>query len=187
MVTEAEQRWQRAFERDGVVAIRAGRGLGAGLVAAGLVFAAAAAFLLAIPRAAGPLPLALLRAGGGLGVLLAAVGVGYGLATLARPPVVVRVDREGVTPSRGPRVPWSEVVDAGVWTAPAGGGELPVLRVSASYRQRADRSDARAGGLHRRARWVGADRLLLGMGARGGAGAVQRFLLWARDRVGQQG
>lgn len=102
-----------------------------------------------------------------------------GIAGLVRRPVVVALDRSGVTPGSGPLIPWSAVRGVAVKALPAGGEYAVVTYDEAAVRS--PRPGLR-GGWHARARgWGGPGHYPLRVGAAGSARDLQRMILSPRD------
>lgn len=174
--------WREAVERDGVVEVRQRPLTAVGLVATGVLFVVVGLWLGTADEFGGWGRLAPGVAGlfGWLAVGLGLVSLGGGLRILVRPPLVVRLDRQGVALPGGRQVAWSALRGADVEGAAGQARAVVVVDDPGGEIRRRTR-----GGLRRAP--PGQGRIGLRPYHPGSAQELAELIVWARSRLADPG
>jgi hypothetical protein len=175
-----QEQWRRAFTDDGEVDVRVGPGTALGMLVLGVLFGATATYLLLTPGA-GLAPVGMLRFAGVITTPLALASLLYGVWMLVSPIRVIHLDQRGVQARKAPRAAWDEV--EGVRTYITAGMTFAAVRFTPHYWERVEREDPELARKLRRDRDAQEGEVSLPGGNAGGGDAVQRLVLWAKQRV----
>ena len=175
--------WRRRFLEDGEVEVRVSRRTGGlGMLAAGLGFGLPGVYFLVTPGVANPFGLGPSRVVGVIGVLMGLVGLTYGIRMLARPILLLRLDRNGLQVAPAPPATWDEV--EGAQPRRMLGSTLAEVTFGPTFWERVEAGDPkRARGMRNDAIGGNEGSLVVRGPAPGGVDAMVRLVLWAREEV----
>ena len=176
--------WRQHFLEDGEVEVRVSRRTGGlGMLAGGLAFGVPGVYFLVTPGVANPFGLGPSRVVGVIGVLMGVAGLAFGIRMLIRPVLLLRLDREGLETMHAPHARWQEF--EGARTRRTFSVTLAEISLGETFWQRVATTDPRQA---KRLRSHAVDgrqgTIVVPAPVVGGADALVRLVLWAREQAG---